>query len=473
MSLSLVWFRQDLRLADNPALHAAVEKGNPLLLVYVLDDEPLSPWGLGGASGWWLHHSLMALEKDIKALGGQLILRKGKADEVIDTLTRTYAINQVFWNRCYEPLAIARDRALKITLEERGITCHSFNGSLLHEPVKLLNQAGHPFKVFTPFWKTCLGTLSPRYPLPAPKRLTCHLPCESEPLNGWGLLPQHPNWANGFESVWQVGEKAAFHRLESFIEKHITQYKQLRDFPAGDHTSRLSPHLHFGEISPHQIWHGVMAGADPQQAGPQCFLSEVGWREFCSHLLYHFPHLPEAPFKESFHHFPWQENEVHLRAWQQGRTGYPIVDAGMRQLWHLGWMHNRVRMIVGSFLTKDLMIPWQKGAAWFWDTLVDADLANNSGGWQWIAGCGADAQPYFRVFNPILQGEKFDPEGTYVKTWVPELRNLPQTYIHKPWQAPQGLLDKAGMTLGKTYPTPIVDHDHQRKLALDAYKQLQ
>ncbi len=474
---TIVWFRQDLRLADNPALARAAKSGAPVLALYVLDDETEGPWRLGGASRWWLHHALTALDKDLRRLGTSLTLRQGPADRVVMDLVDEVGAASVTWNRCYEPGARERDARLKAALKARGIDVTSHNAALLFEPWTVSTQDDKPYRVFTPFWRACLNLPEPAAPERAPARLTgpADQPA-SEAIEDWALLPTAPDWAGGLRETWQPGEAAAAARLDAFLDGAIDGYGTLRNRPDIDGTSRLSPHLHFGEIGPRQIWHAVKArlannGPNSTESSAWSFLRELGWREFSTNLLYHFPRLPTEPLDQRFADFPWgARDDKALSAWQGGLTGYPIVDAGMRQLYAIGWMHNRVRMIVASFLIKDLMIPWQQGEAWFWDTLVDADLANNAASWQWVAGCGADAAPYFRVFNPVLQGEKFDADGTYVRRWVPELSSLPNRYIHKPWEAPADALKAAGVTLGETYPLPLVNHADARKAALNAYE---
>ncbi|MCA0450578.1 MAG: DNA photolyase family protein [Proteobacteria bacterium] len=460
----LVWFRQDLRLADNPALRAAIETGAPVVPVYILDDETPGQWKRGGASRWWLHHSLASLARDLEKRGAKLILRRGKAGDVLAKLIAETKASGVYWNRCYEPFAVNRDKALKAALEAKGLAARSFNASLIFEPLTVLSKSGTPFRVFTPFWKACLAAEAPPLPIPAPKKIPAPATSpKSDALDAWKLLPTKPDWAGGF-AVWTPGEAGAQARLMRFVGEALDGYGNLRDRPDIEGTSRLSPHLHFGEISPRQCFH---AGA----ASPK-FQSELGWREFSAHLLFSQPDLPETSLRREFAEFPWRENKAHLRAWQKGQTGYPIVDAGMRELWQTGWMHNRVRMIAASFLVKHLLQPWRAGEDWFWDTLVDADLASNAASWQWVAGCGADAAPYFRIFNPILQGAKFDPDGTYIRRFVPELAKLPTKYLFAPWEAPDAVLAQAGVVLGKTYPKPIVDHGEARTRALAAFQSL-
>ncbi|MBL8839858.1 MAG: deoxyribodipyrimidine photo-lyase [Alphaproteobacteria bacterium] len=468
---TLVWFRQDLRLADNPAL-AAAAAGGSVIPVFIRDDAAAGEWVPGGASRWWLHHSLAALQRELARRGAPLILRSGPAAAVLDRLVAETGATAVHWNRCYEPAAIARDRAIKAGLEARGIAARSFNGALLFEPWTVETKAGGPYRVFSQFWRTCLAMPEPAQPTPAPAALRGpERPGASETLADWQLLPTAPDWAGGLRAAWTPGEAAARERLDRFTATAVHAYKQERDRPDRAATSRLSPHLHFGEISPRAVWHAVRAAAGTS-VGAESFLSELGWREFSHHLLFHFPDLPTRALRPDFDRFAWRADAGAFRAWCRGRTGYPIVDAGMRELWQTGTMHNRVRMIAASFLVKDLLLPWQDGARWFWDTLVDADLANNAAGWQWVAGCGADAAPYFRIFNPVLQGERFDPDGAYVRRYVPELARLPAQHIHRPWTAPAALLRDAGVELGTSYPHPIVDHHQARQHALAAFAEL-
>ncbi len=476
VALSIVWFRQDLRLQDNPALLAAVQRG-AVLPVYVLDGAGEGRWGMGGASRWWLHHSLAALDAALRERGARLVLARGESGAVLRELVKQSGADAVYWNRRYEPAAMARDAAIKTDLSAAGVEAKSFAASVLFEPQTVKNKSGGPFQVFTPFWRHCL-TLEVAEPvkLPAGKIATPAEMPRSLALGELELLPRI-SWDAGFRAAWEPGEAGATKRLRKFVAGAMERYADERNLPDRDGTSALSPHLHFGEISPRQIWSAVRASAHgsgvfPPNRGAQVFLSEVGWREFAYHLLFHFPHTPEAPLREEFGRFPWRVDAAHLRAWQRGRTGYPIVDAGMRQLWATGWMHNRVRMIVASFLVKHLRLSWQEGATWFWDTLVDADLAANTLGWQWTAGCGADAAPYFRIFNPILQGAKFDPNGDYVRRWVPELARVPAEFIHAPWEASLLELSAAGVVLEKNYPRPIVDHGAARTAALAALESI-
>ena len=475
----LLWFRQDLRLQDNPALIAALQTGAPVVPVYILDDAGEGAWAPGGASRWWLHHSLDSLAASLEALGSRLVLARGESAAVLRNLLKGTGARTVYWNRRYEPATVARDQSIKAELTATGAEAKSFNSALLFEPHTIANKQGKPFQVFTPFWRHCLEKpITPPVKfsakaLPAPPTWPVSLP-----LAHYELLPSLP-WADGFTTAWTPGEAGAQRRLKEFIAEAVDEYADRRNLPDTDGTSRLSPWLHFGEISPRQIWAALAArakasGVFPGSNGERVFLSEVGWREFAYHLLFHFPHTPTQPLRTEFAKFPWADDPLDklLRAWQRGHTGYPIVDAGMRQLWQTGWMHNRVRMIVASFLVKHLRLPWSRGAEWFWDTLVDADLASNTLGWQWTAGCGADAAPYFRIFAPVLQGGKFDAHGDYVRRWVPELQRMPAKWIHCPWEAPAEVLADAGVTLGKTYPRPIVDHGTARDAALAAFKRL-
>jgi len=470
----VVWLRQDLRLADNPALAYASASRRPMIILYLFDTDP-EQRPMGAASLWWLSRSLTALSSSLNALGSRLILRKGRASEVLmEVLTETGA-GEVVWNRLYEPSAIARDTALKATLKAAGIEAQSFNAALLNEPWTVATGSGGPYKVFTPYWRAARAKVAHKPALPAVRSLVSpeHWP-NTDDLTDWQLHPTHPDWSTGFE-VWTPGEAGALENLNAFLDGPANDYAEGRDQPGKTGTSRLSPHLHFGEISPRQVWiaaHGATATGDLTDSACDKFLAEIGWREFNHHLLFHFPTLPTVNFKPGFDRFAWREDAEGLKAWQRGLTGYPMVDAGMRQLWATGWMHNRVRMIAASFLIKHLLIHWREGEAWFWDTLLDADLANNAAGWQWTAGTGADASPYFRIFNPFSQGEKFDPKGDYIRRWVPELAGLPNKVIHRPWEATSFELSTAGITLGTTYPRPTVDHASARARALSTYARL-
>lgn len=464
---ALLWFRQDLRLSDNPAATQAARQG-PVVPVYILDDSSdAGARSLGGASRWWLHHSLSALRE---SLGG-LVLCRGNPREILPALAQQTGAGQVYWNRCYEPWAVTRDGALKSALRHEGLEVESFNSALLHEPWELKTGAGAPYKVYTPYWRAALRLAAP--PAQPAARLTlANLRGLGEKLDDWGLLPRHPNWAALFERSWKAGEAAARERLRDFLKSGLSGYATLRDWPDCPNVSRLSPHLHWGEISPRQIWAATQAHlskAPRLKADADKFLAELGWREFAYHLLYHFPDTPRLNWKREFDAYPWQNNPRLLRAWQTGQTGYPLVDAGLRELWATGYMHNRVRLVAASFLIKHLRIDWREGERWFWDTLVDADLANNVAGWQWVAGSGADASPYFRVFNPIEQGRKFDPDGHYVRRWCPQLAQLPDRYLHAPFEAPADMLAAAGVRLGVSYPTPVVEHAAARAAALAGY----
>ena len=471
-NLSIAWFRQDLRITDNPALSAAAECGE-VLPIYILDDVNAGDSAMGAASRVWLHHSLAALNE---SLNGRLVLFRGDAREIIKALVTGLPVNSVFWNRCYEPWRIQRDAQIKLDLSANNTEHRSFNAALLWEPWTVAKKDGTPYRVFTPYYqKGCLSQPEPRQPLPPPARVRFHdeTIATSKTLNELDLLPTMMSWHESLLSHWRIGETAALQRMDSFCEDCLDTYKRGRDFPALDATSRLSPHLHFGEISPHQAWHRIgHATLSNSSDGPAHFLREIAWREFSYHLLYHFPQLPVQNFNRKFDGFQWLDDESSLQAWQRGQTGFPIVDAGLRELWQTGYMHNRVRMIVASFLIKNMLLHWRHGEAWFWDCLVDADLASNSASWQWCAGSGADAAPYFRIFNPVLQSEKFDPEGDYLLRYCPELAGLPAKFRHKPWEAGDEILRAAGITLGIDYPAPLLDLKVTRERALARYKAL-
>ena len=434
--MKIVWFRQDLRLRDNPALHAAVATGEPIIPVYIWSPEEEGGWSPGSASRWWLHHSLGALSKDLADRGSRLILARGRALPVLRALIAATRATAVYWNRRYEPAAVQCSHEVSEGLARNGVYTSELNGSLLSDPTQFLNKGGRPYQVYSAFKRGLLHELDPGPIAPAPR--TLRKPPRwpgSVAVSALGLLPRI-KWYTPMAALWQPGEDGAHRRLKRFLSKAADHYSRARDFPSVEGTSRLSPHLHFGEISPRQIWHSL--GRSGRHA---TFLSELLWREFAYHLLYHFPATPIRPLRVEFEKFPWHRQERLLSAWQRGTTGVPLVDAGMRELWATGWMHNRVRMVVASFLVKNLLIPWQEGARWFWDTLVDADLANNTLNWQWTAGCGADAAPYFRIFNPDTQAKRFDPERRYIEQWIPR----------------------------ESYPAPIVDLKKTREAALDAY----
>lgn len=474
---TLVWFRQDLRLADNPALAAALKLGAPVVPVFVHVPAEEGVWRPGGAACWWLQQSLARLDEDLRRCGSRLCLRSGQDSlSALVRVAQEVGATRILWNRRYEPALIARDQHIKAALHAAGFETASFNGALLHEPWTIKTRAGGPFQVFSAFWRHCALQSDPGQPAPAPGRIAAPAVWpRCDELMDLGLVPRL-DWPAGLKAAWTPGSAAAHARLHRFLSDSWEVYPQNRDRPDLDDTSRLSPHLHFGEIGPREVWHETrrFAAAQGQHTSwrQSRFLTELGWREFAHHLLYHFPHTPERPLREKFTRFPWKPSALRLRAWQEGRTGYPLVDAGMRQLWRTGWMHNRVRMVAASFLVKDLLQPWVDGAGWFWDTLVDADLASNTLGWQWVAGCGADAAPYFRIFNPTAQARRFDPQGTYIREWVPELARLPREWIHEPWNAPREMLAAARVQLGATYPERVVDHATARTEALAALASL-
>ena len=462
------WFRQDLRLSDNPALDSAAQY-ETLIPIYILDEVNSGEFKMGAASKWWLHQSLTKLNE---SLDGKLLVYQGNPHEILNKLIEEQEVSYVTWNRCYEPWRIDRDKEIKRNFEDKNVAVESYSASLLWEPWTISKDDGTPYRVFTPFYKKgCLNSEEPR--LPAGKVDLSNLYSEdlsSDSITDLNLLPTI-KWYKSFEEEWNPGEIGAEQNLNSFLDSGLLNYKEGRNFPSQEFVSRLSPHLHFGEISPNEVWYRAKTkeGISGIEKSLAHFHSELGWREFSYYLLYHFPDLPNKNFQEKFDIFPWQENEEFLALWQKGNTGYPIVDAGMRELWQTGYMHNRLRMIVGSFLVKNLLIDWRFGERWFWDRLVDADLASNSASWQWVAGSGADAAPYFRIFNPITQGLKFDPEGEYTKKYVPELRDLPNKYLFSPWEAPENILAAAGIELGKNYPKPMVDLKLSRETALEAF----
>jgi deoxyribodipyrimidine photo-lyase len=462
----ICWFRQDLRLGDNPALSAAVHSGHPLLPVYILDDVNAGDWAMGAASRWWLHQSLTALDA---ALHGALCCFNGRADQLLPELVRRVGAVGLYANQCVEPWRVACDARIEAALSVDGVEVHFLQSATLFDPASVAKSDGTPYRVFTPFYRRgCLqGQPPPREPLPAPRTFKTYACQGATTIDELDLLPGVP-WYRSMQPEWQVGEAGALRRLDAFLDSGLVGYQENRNRPDRRSTSRLSPHLHFGELSPNQAWYAVQ----PLLSEPRLerdvdnFRSELGWREFSHYLLWHWPSLPTDNWQAKFDRFPWQSNTDLLERWQHGLTGYPIVDAGMRELWQTGYMHNRVRMIVGSFLVKNLLLHWSHGEEWFWDTLVDADLANNSASWQWIAGCGADAAPYFRIFNPVIQGQKFDPEGDYVRRFLPELEVLPKKYMHRPWDAP-GTMHEA-----LDYPSPVVELQASREQALAAFSSL-
>jgi deoxyribodipyrimidine photo-lyase len=463
----IVWFRQDLRITDNPALFAASQEGQ-VMPIYILEKNIPEEFNMGSASKWWLNYSLIDLNN---SLDNNLNVYMGDSIKIINNIIKNNNIAAVYWNRCYEPWRINIDANIKQQLTSKNIIVKSFNGSLLWEPWEIFNNNKEPYKIYTHFYrKAKMQPILPRKPFASPKKLILIKDFSNKiNINSLGLI-SNIKWYKKFKSCWQVGEKVAFKKLIKFIANNLEGYKENRNYPDKSGTSKLSMHLHFGEISPNQIWYSINNNKNIKSEDIDCFLSEIGWREFSYYLLYHFKDLSHKNFQTKFNYFAWEYSPKLLEAWQQGKTGYPIIDAGMRELWHTGYMHNRIRMIVGSFLVKNLLIDWRHGASWFFDCLLDADLANNSASWQWVAGSGADAVPYFRIFNPITQGEKFDKEGNYTRRFVPELINLPNKYLFKPWEAPDNILKAANIVLGVNYPKPIINLEASRAKALDAYK---
>jgi deoxyribodipyrimidine photo-lyase len=469
----LVLMTNTLRLADNPALVAAANTEQPVIPVFILDEQTKGARIWGGAARWWLQQSIEVLATDMKAVGSKLILRIGATADVMASLVEETAAEEVYLTRGYTPAEIAAEQSLHDILTDQGKKIRRFGGNLLLEPEMVRTKTGGTYTVFSPFWRTASQLVDTTAPLSAPEHLT---PPEqwphSDPVDAFDLAPKPASWAEPLAAHWEVGETAAMERLSLFLDDSVENYKVGRDLPGVDGSSSLSAYLAFGQISPRQIWYHSMKAAE-LRGGPSsdmmCYLREIGWRDFCTHLLFHRPEMTTEPLQQKFTAFPWYEGQSEkLTAWQKGLTGFPIVDAGMRQLWQTGWMHNRVRMIVASFLVKDLLWHWKDGEAWFWDTLVDAHFGNNIANWQWVAGCGADAAPYFRIFNPIMQGQKFDKNGDYVRRFVPELSNMPDKYIHAPFEAPKEVLQSSGITLGKTYPKPIIDRKVAREKALAA-----
>lgn len=466
MSIAIYWFTNDLRIADNPGLRQAAE-ADYILPIYVYD--PQAPHPIQGASAWWLHQSLVSLDKALNKKGNAISIFSGNPLEQLQGIYAEHPFDQLFCARAYTPHERLTQEAIHKWCSDKGIEFKRFAGGLLLEPESVQNKSNSYFKVFTPFYKYYQQQYlrSPAVAISKPIPTCTHTNILSLKVEALNLLPNQPNWAEPFSNFWQPGEEGAHSALAEAIDSIITHYSETRDLVAVDGTSKLSAHLRFGEISPAQIWNEVRHALPNEDS--ESFLRQLVWRDFNQHLLFHRSELPNECFNKKFEHFSWETNNDFLEKWQKGQTGYPLVDAAMRQLWHTGWMHNRARMVVASFLTKHLLVSWRDGANWFWDTLVDADLANNIGGWQWTAGCGADAAPYFRIFNPITQGERFDPKGLYTKKWIPELDALPLKYLFKPWEAPDDILQSANVKLGFSYPLPIVDHKEARKKALDAY----
>ena len=466
-SKAIYWFRQDLRLQDNPALSHACQNHAQVYAIYIFDNHNPGDYSLGAASKWWLHQSLESLGS---GLCDKLNFYSGDPLAILQELVEKHGITAIYWNRVYEPWQIERDTKIKEYFSSQGLEVKSYNASMLWEPWQVQKNDGTPYKVFTPFYrKGCLESAPPREPLAKPENPHFAKAEDSLKLKQLNLLPTK-NWYRKFEAHWEVSEQAAHAQFKKFIAKSLHNYKDGRNLPAKSFVSGLSPYIHFGQISVHFLWHKIQQLQ--QDDNTDCFCSELGWREFSHSLLFYNRNLPKKNLQMKFDNFPWHKNASHLKAWQLGKTGIPMVDAGMRELWQTGYMHNRARMIVGSFLVKNLRISWREGERWFWDCLVDADLANNAASWQWVAGCGADAAPYFRIFNPVAQGQKFDPEGQYIRKFIPEIAALPNKYLFYPWEAPQAILDAANLKLGEDYPLPIVDLKASREEALRAFQSL-
>jgi len=463
--LVIHWFQRDLRLQDNPALTHAAHLGT-VIPVYIHDTRHSPPDEPGGAASWWLHHSLSSLNESLK---GRLTILKGDPLHILPRLVANTAASHITWTRCYEPWQVKRNTLLKQKLASSGIQVQSRNGSLLWEPWEVLKKDTSPYRVFTPYHKKASKELPPpRHTLPKPEGIML-APRNSESLSLEKLGLLHPSgWHTTLETHWTPGEQGAQERLATFIKDGLGCYSDGRDYPGRRCISRLSPSLHFGELSPNQAWHAA-ALSNAETRHIEAFQRELGWREFAWHLLWYNPHMPSSSLRKAFERFPWQHDNELLQRWKTGRTGYPLVDAGMRELWQTGFMHNRVRMITASFLTKNLLQDWRTGAAWFRDCLLDANMAANSASWQWVAGSGTDAAPYFRIFNPVTQAAKFDPDGTYTRKFIPELARLPLRHLHTPWLAPADVLHDAGITLGSTYPEPVIDLTYSRSRALEAY----
>lgn len=466
---TLVWVRRDLRLADHPALHAAAARGGAVIPLYVWAPEEDGIWSAGSAAKWWLNRSLSSFDSSLQLLNSKLIVRRGPTLAALGSLAEETGADSVFWQRSYEPKSRELEQKIQQTLTDIGFVTKTFDSSGLFDIHAIMKDDGSPYKVFTAFWRKLQSLGHPQLPLPSPDNLQPPLvwPASID-VEELRLLDSEQSMAL-FSKKWEPGEQGAVSVLNKFIDHGLDYYSKQKDRPGRTGTSMLSPHLSFGEISPRMLWKSISEREQSEKDFGK-FLSELGWKEFARHIMYHFPDTPIEPLHQEFRRFPWQSNQAHLKAWQSGRTGYPIVDAGMRQLLSIGWLHNRVRMVVASFLIKDLILPWQEGSRWFWEKLVDADLANNTMGWQWAAGSGASANPFFRIFNPTKQGERFDPDGSYVRKWVPELSGLPNEWVHKPWLAPKDVLKDAQIRLGLDYPEPIVDHAVSRHEALSLYR---
>ena len=462
------WFNQDLRLLDNPALSEA-SHGKEVLSVYILDDVMELNDSMGQASMVWLHHSLVSLNNSLE---DKLSFFRGDPLDILSYLCAKYQINEIFWNQIYEPRIMERDAYIKEQMKLKRVSSHTYNASLLWHPDNIKKEDGTPYKMFTPFYrKGCLlNATDPRKPLPVQENIRFLDKDENSlRIDDLELLP-NVRWDKKISQYWNIGEEGAHSQLSKFLEIGIKDYKEGRNYPAKPYVSKLSPHIHFGEISPNQVWY--MLKQEESNKNIDHFMTELGWREFSYNQLYFNPDLRTKNLQTKFDIFPWKSDKDSLFAWQKGLTGVPIVDAGMRQLWQTGYIHNRVRMIAASFLVKNLLLHWHYGEQWFWDCLVDADLASNSASWQWVAGSGADAAPYFRIFNPVTQGQKFDSEGKYIRQYVPELERVPNKYLFNPWEAPENILQDSDVVLGKNYPNPIVDIKESRKEALNAFESI-